>query len=138
MVILAGRTEPRLTDHEMAEALRGSSHHLAKVLQRLGKAGLVDSVGSPPGRLRLGKSADKITLLEIMEAVEGPAARWGSRLEEPICDGGDYGLGDALKPIHQRLRDYLAKTVLIELADGTSLGRRGLNRDIEGKSENDA
>ena len=58
--------------------------------------------------------------------------------QEPICDGGDYGLGDALKPIHQRLRDYLAKTVLIELADGTSLRRRGLNRDIKGKSENDA
>jgi Rrf2 family protein len=136
MVVLAGRTERRLTNQEMAEVLRRSSDRLAAVLERLAKAGLVESVSGPLGGFRLGRSADRITLLEIVEAVDGPAAHWGTRLEEPICDREEAVLGDVLQSIHQRLRDYLARTPLIELADGASLRRGGLNPDIKGKSEN--
>jgi Rrf2 family protein len=67
--------------------------HLSKVMQRLVKVGLLTSRRGPGGGFVLGRAADKISLLEILEAMDGPmsdckcclgarsassgAARWG-------------------------------------------------------------
>jgi Rrf2 family protein len=70
----AGQTlpAPRLAEyHEVPAA------YLAKHLQALSRAGLVESVPGPRGGYRLARPATKITVLDVVEAIEGnePAFR---------------------------------------------------------------
>lgn len=50
-----------------------STSYLLKHLQALSGAGLLDTVPGPKGGYRLAKPPEKITLLDIVLAVEGPA-----------------------------------------------------------------
>jgi Rrf2 family protein len=51
--------------------------YLAKHLQGLSRAGVVESVSGPRGGYRLARPADEITVLDVVEAVDGgePAFR---------------------------------------------------------------
>lgn len=121
MALLAKGCDRRFTNQEIAAALGASAHHLAKVMQRLAKVGLVSSVRGPRGGFSLGKPADEVTLLEIYEVVEGPLATCGCLLQTPVCDGTDCVLGDVVQTIHAQLRDYLSKTTLAKLAGSLGL-----------------
>src|SRR4051795_4860113 len=48
------------------------AHYLAKNLQALARAGIVESVSGPKGGYRLAKASSEITLLDVVEAVDGP------------------------------------------------------------------
>jgi Rrf2 family protein len=48
-----------------------STHHLAKVLQQLARAGVAQAVLGVGGGYRLAKSAKDITLLDVVEIFEG-------------------------------------------------------------------
>ncbi len=45
---------------------------LAKIFQKLAKAGLVESIRGMNGGFRLAKGPDEISLMDIMEAIQGP------------------------------------------------------------------
>jgi Rrf2 family protein len=46
--------------------------YLLKIMQQLVKAGLLRSKRGPRGGFSLGKPANKITMLQVIEAVDGP------------------------------------------------------------------
>ncbi len=119
MAMLAREPNRRMTNQEIAEVLKGSEHHLAKVMQRLAKVGLVTSVRGPQGGFLLAKMAGQITLLAIYEAVEGPLEQGGCLLGEPICNGTNCLLGEVVQAAHQQIRDCLRKTTLDELAQNS-------------------
>jgi len=73
---------------EIARGLRRSPTHLAKVLHRLARAGLVGSARGLRGGYRLERAAAAIPVLEILEAVDGKLVEEGCILGEPICDRG--------------------------------------------------
>jgi Rrf2 family protein len=56
----------------LAEFHGVSTSYLLKHLQALAGAGLLESVPGPKGGYRLAKPVDRITLLDIVLAVEGP------------------------------------------------------------------
>ena len=119
MVLLAVDPDRRVTNVRIAETLGVSGHHLAKVMQRLVRAGLVDSVPGPRGGFLLAAPARNVTLSQIYEAIDGPLDDEGCLLGEPICSGRNCVLGEALHAIHEQLRNYLARTTLAELAVGS-------------------
>jgi Rrf2 family protein len=133
MAVLASRPGERCTNRELADCLRASGHHLAKVMQRLSRAGLVDAVVGPKGGFTLGKPADEIRLLEIYEVVDGPLDTEGCLLREPLCDGEKCVLGDVIQSVNKQLRECLAKTTLAELAQGVAV-RKSLV-DVETEEE---
>jgi len=117
MALLAAN-DRRFTNHEIADSLGGSEHHLAKVMQRLVRAGLVDSIRGPQGGFRLKKPAERTTLFEIYEAVEGPLDPTSCLADGPACQGASCILGRAIQSIRDQFRDFLAKTTLKDLVDG--------------------
>jgi len=56
---------------DIAENLHISLPTVSKILKMLNKSGLVNSIRGASGGYALNKVADKITLLEIIEAMEG-------------------------------------------------------------------
>jgi Rrf2 family protein len=80
--------EERVTAQHIAEAGKLSEAFLRKVLHPLVLAGLLRSVKGPNGGYRLARPASKITLLEVVEAVEGPI-----RGQAPLSDAPGEGRG---------------------------------------------
>jgi Rrf2 family protein len=121
MTLLATNAGHRLSNRHIADTLNASGHHLAKVMRRLVKAGLVDSVSGPQGGFLLSRPAEDITLLTIYEAIDGTIDEEECLLGEPICSGRNCLLGEVLHSIHAQLRDYLSNTTLAELAKSVFL-----------------
>lgn len=114
-VYLAVRVERLVTTHEVAELLGVSETHLAKVMQRLVRVGLVRSTRGPHGGFALARAGEQISLLEVYEAIEGPLTQTECLLEEPVCQGSTCILGDLISEVASQARDYLAGTMLSEL-----------------------
>ena len=117
MVLLTVSPEELLSTKDMASALNVSEAHLAKVLQRLAKSGLVRSTRGPKGGFRLEKSADKITLREVYEAIDGPLVPAECLFASPVCGGDHCILGGLLESVNDQVSQYLARTRLSELSE---------------------
>ena len=70
-VELAQAGEGRVSAADVARRHGASSHHVAKVLQRLARAGLLRAVRGAGGGYRLARPAKDITLHQIVELFEG-------------------------------------------------------------------
>ena len=115
-VLASNRTESRQSVTRLARHLGVSDNHLAKVMQRLAKLGLVVSTRGPKGGFSLGRKADEISLKEIYEAIEGPLIERTCMLGKPVCDGTNCLLGNLVLTIHQRIDDHLTNTSLADVA----------------------
>ncbi len=115
MVLLASEPEKRFRAKEIAGRLGASEAHLAKVLQRLARAGLVTSARGPGGGFNLARKSEDATLLEVYEAVDGPLVETTCLLESPACAGDGCILGGLMETANREVRDYLEGTRLSEL-----------------------
>lgn len=115
MVLLAANPEGMLSVKEMSGTFDLSSAHMAKVLQRLAKAGLVVSSRGPAGGFRLAKPSGKISLLEIYEGIENSLDEQGCLLSRDICGGNACLLGDTIAEINRNVRNTFTNTTLAEL-----------------------
>lgn len=85
MVYLAEHvSEPRLS-RDIAHALHVPEYFLAKILQDLSRNRLLESFKGRGGGFRLGRPADRIKLLEVVEAIDGPQFGQGCLLGLPVC-----------------------------------------------------
>ena len=118
MAIMARNRESRLSNVVIARKLDASSHHLAKVMRKLVKAGFVGSQRGPLGGFQLRVEADDVKLLQIHEAVEGPIPRGRCLMRRTACRGSPCPLGLRLCTIQEQLRDCLAGMTLAEFSAG--------------------
>jgi Rrf2 family protein len=78
---------------QIAAACRIPQGFLGHVLRDLARAGLVTGVEGRSGGYRLARPGDAISLLEVIEAIEGPLGRSGCVLRNAPC--GEDGFCDA-------------------------------------------
>ena len=107
MVYLAGDPGTQYPAGKLARVLCVSEAHLAKVLQRLTRAGLLVSVRGPKGGFRLARRTDDITLLEVFEAIDGPYEPSECLMHDRTCGQMGCLFGDLLVNINRQVRDYL-------------------------------
>ncbi len=107
----------RLSAGALARKLRASEAHLAKVLQRLERAGLVLSQRGPRGGFRLARQARRIPLLEIYEALDGRIRTEACLFARPICGRkhGDCVLGGLATRLNRELRSTLSRTTVADV-----------------------
>ena len=70
----------------IAKKLNCSRSHLAKVLNKLAHKGLLQSNRGARGGFRLAVDAKDITILRIIENIDGPIPETGCMLGRQICD----------------------------------------------------
>jgi Rrf2 family protein len=112
MIVLAKNPKKMLSTGEISKKLGSSVGHLAKVMQRLSKIGLVNSVRGPKGGFCLGKDAHSINLLEIYEAIEGPITSVECLLQFPVCKNKKCVFGDLIRTINGEVLTHMANTML--------------------------
>ena len=89
---------------------------LAKIFQSLAKAGLIRSVRGAGGGFHLVKKPSEITVLEVIEAIEGKIA-FQRCLEEPsACDHvGGCALCGLFEQAQDRVKEIFSRTTLADL-----------------------
>ncbi len=107
-----------VASHHVAQARGIPERFLLKVLKPLVSAHVLMSVKGPNGGYRLAKAPQEITLLEILEAVDGPI-RCAPSLSHEEATGT---LNERLDSIYQQAADVVRKqfqkVLLSDLATG--------------------
>jgi Rrf2 family protein len=108
LLLAKGPGKP-VTNQAAAKELGVSVSHLSKVLQRLGKAGIVRAMRGPMGGYILSRPLAEIRLRDILEAVEGPIKLNGCLLTAPQCGSDGCMLGDLLDSINSQVLQHFEK-----------------------------
>lgn len=70
---------------EIAEEMRIPRPFLAKILQKLARAGITKSVRGPRGGVQMVKDPSTITLLDVVEAIDGPITMNRCGIDKHSC-----------------------------------------------------
>lgn len=102
-------------------------HFLAKVLQQLARKGLLRSSKGPTGGFALRAPASEITLVQIVEALDGLSEyqRCVSGLSE-CTDDMPCGMHESWKQLRSRIMEYLEQTTIADLVKALNEKRQAL------------
>ncbi len=105
-MVLIAQSDKVLNVAEISEKICSSRHHVAKVMQHLAKQGLVSSSRGPNGGFSLKKPAERISLLDIYETIDG-------KMDFNICPGNTETcpfhaciLGDITTKVTLQIKDF--------------------------------
>ncbi len=114
---------------QIAEESDIPAHFLAKILQQLARQGFLRSSKGPTGGFSLRYPSTDITLLQIVESIDGLA-------DYQRCIGGmtecndqmRCGMHDSWKALRGRIIEYLEGTTVEDLAEALEVKRRALDK----------
>gem|GEM_PF-137907 len=94
---------------------------LGKIFQHLVKAGLVRSTRGAGGGFVMTRPAEDVTVLEVIEAIEGPIALQRCLEEVPNCDQTrSCALCHLLEQAQDRMKEVFSRTTLADLRNSQS------------------
>lgn len=115
MVYFAAEPDKTISTGEIASDMNVSEAHLAKVFQRLARAGLLTSVRGPKGGFRLGKDPGEIFLIHVYEALEGPVPHGDCLFNHKVCSGDGCIFDGLLGTVGRMLAQHLRTTNITQL-----------------------
>jgi Rrf2 family protein len=116
---LHGQHEPSLS-RDIAQRQGIPETYLNQLLLQLRRAGLVTSVRGPRGGHMLARATIDVTVLEVMEALEGPLVVVAESMPTAAADT-DVLLSSLWDDLRATMRDYLAQITLQELIERKQL-----------------
>ncbi|HOO96650.1 MAG TPA: Rrf2 family transcriptional regulator [Caldisericia bacterium] len=121
-IYLSRNTDRTVTSQEISQTLHSSKDHTDKVMQRLTKAGVIKTKRGPAGGYQLAKDLDKLSMLEVYEAIEGDISQVECPLNMAFCGGHGCIMGDLFVSIQNQVRDYLENTSMQKLSESVWIG----------------
>ena len=107
-----------LSAKDVAQAYGIPPEVLAKILQRLAKAGLLHSVHGINGGYTLERSAAEISAYEVIRAIEGPLFITSCITVRGECDTDKRcTIREPLRKVNQSLEDVLKKITISEMIE---------------------
>lgn len=103
LVVLAKNHDKLISVKEIATSLDISANHLSKVMQRLTKAGYIESIKGFNGGFKLLVEPQKITFLEIYELFDGKLQDTNCLLSHKRCKDGCV-MGDLVSSITKQVK----------------------------------
>ena len=120
MVYISNHPDRMVSTKEIAEFHHASEAHLSKVMQRLVKAGFINSIRGPKGGFEVVKEPCKISFLELFELFEGPPELKKCLLGTQVCAENECIFGNLLEDLNSRIMNYLANTKLSDISHKTT------------------
>ena len=117
VIYLEAHNNRKVSTREIAEVFQASEAHLSKVMQRLVRAGWVNSVRGPKGGFEVGKPTDEISLLQLYEIFEGPVPGTICLFGKSVCGLDNCVIGDLLSHVNDQVIEYMTKTSLKKVAE---------------------
>ena len=112
-MVYLSRLEPnqRAATKKIAEIQKIPPSFLAKIISQLSIAGLIHTSRGAHGGVVLSRPASEISLLEVVEAIDGPIALNECTIAPGSCEmAGDCPLHDIWQETQTELVDKLRKT----------------------------
>lgn len=106
----------QLSAAEIADKYGASTHHLAKVLRELGRAGLVESARGVGGGYRFSGNAKRLTLMDVIELFENISTHTGESNEFDASSEVGRALGAVMAEV-----DEIAKATFRSITVDTML-----------------
>jgi Rrf2 family protein len=107
---------------DVAEAYHIPPEALAKILQRLVKAGLLHSQHGINGGYTLAREAGTITAFEVIRAIDGPLFITSCVTVRGECDQSDRcTVREPLRRVNQSIEEVLRGIKISEMKDDTEL-----------------
>jgi Rrf2 family protein len=107
-IILIAQEKGGLNVIKIAERTDTSKHHVAKVMQRLVKAGYLTSQRGPSGGFVMRKNPDDINFLEIYETIEGPIEITTCPMDKQICPFEKCIMNNVTNKMTLEFKNYLS------------------------------
>lgn len=111
MTLLAKNSNKLMSVKEISAMLEVSANHLSKVMQRLNKAGFIDSIKGYNGGFKILCDPNETTFLEIFELFEGKLKDSTCLLTQQKC-AGNCILGDLVASINKQVKEKFENTKL--------------------------
>ena len=112
------RSDAPVGVQQISESTGQRIEYVRKILQDMSRARIIQSKRGRRGGFRMARNPASITLLDIVEAIEGPVGEW-SILEDKLVDSCSAALGRRLKKFRREtaksLRSLLSGTRLADL-----------------------
>lgn len=90
---------------------------LAKILQKLTKAGLLHSVAGTNGGYKLARHPALITALEVIHSIDGPIILTGCFTEHGRCDQSEKcTVREPLRKVHEAILHLLSSITISEMS----------------------
>ena len=117
MTCLGGPAEALRTAHELAERSRLVLPTVSKLLKQLARAGLVDSFRGVHGGYRLAREPARISVAEIVAAIEGPFGVTECSVHQGQCgDESHCGVRGNWRKISLAIETALKNVSLADMA----------------------
>ncbi len=126
LTILASAPQRVHSAAELAERAHLEAPTVSKLLKSLAQAGLVEAFRGANGGYRLARPADAISLVAIVEAIEGPLGMTECSLHDGDCGIQDHcGVRANWRRINDVVADALREVTLAQmLAPAHGIARR--------------
>lgn len=114
---------------EIAKGIGAPQHFIAKILQELRRQGLVQSNKGPNGGFFIDDPKEKITLADVVRAIDGDRIFSGCAIGLQKCNAKKpCPLHDEFKLIRQNIHDTLQSYSVAHFNEELRLGARYLKR----------
>lgn len=127
MTALAANPARLQTSQELAASTRLAAPTVAKLLKLLAKAGLVEALRGAHGGYRLARSPERITVADIVTAIEGPIALTQCSVHRGCGIELHCGVRSNWRVINDAIRSALEAVTLAQMALPL---RRGAARNL--------
>lgn len=107
---------------EIADAYHLPVPLLAKVLQQLKRAKILESAAGTNGGYRLARDPQKISALEVVRAIDGPVILTHCFTEHGTCEQADAcTVREPLRRVHEAILELLNRFTITDLAEPSAL-----------------
>ncbi len=110
-------TKPRMI-HQIAKSQQISEKYISRLIIKLRKAGMVSSIRGAKGGYRIAQTPETLTLLEILEAMEGPVSIVGCVRHPGSCKvTEECAAREIWCTLNEEIRSSMAKVTLREIVE---------------------
>jgi Rrf2 family protein len=121
---------------DVADAYHIPQEALAKILQRLVKAGLLHSQHGTNGGYTLARDPGMISAFEVIRAIDGPLFITSCVTVRGECDQSDRcNIREPLRRVSHGIEELLRSITILEMKDDSSPGGAQASRDRDRDKE---